>query len=180
MITCIMAMLANTTAYADKSCEPNQDPVYQAFKCTTNPCVVGDNIGGSIPLFVAAYYELLHRDWTVILTGLCGSSCILAADWGRNFFKITPRTQLGFHMAREYRDEDVSCVGSNVHIRPGALPKRYYDPPHSPDIRRLVYAQRSGFPRDDVWYISASQLQIWPLVEGEKRRKFVYSSGSHQ
>lgn len=180
--SCIAAMvLLATPVRADESCLPNEDPVYQAFQCTSNPCVVDNNIGGYIPIFIAAYYELLRRDWTVILTGLCGSSCILAADWGRDFFKITPRTLLGFHKAAEYRDEDLYCVGATVYkYRDDVKPKRYHDPMHAPDIIKRVYASRGGFPQDDVWYVSASQFQIWPIVAWGERARVTYSNRSHQ
>ena len=171
-ISIAAVVLLVTPVRADESCQPNEDPVYQAFRCTSNPCIVGDNRGGYIPIYIAAYYELLRRDWTVILTGLCGSSCVLAADWGRNFFKITSETTLGFHKAAEYRNEDFYCVGASVYkYRADAKPKNYSDPMHTYDIIKRVYALHGGFPQEDVWYVPGSQFNIWPVVaRGERTR----------
>ena len=179
---CIAAMvLLATPVRADESCLPSDDPVYQAFRCTSDPCIVGDNFGGYIPIYIAAYYELLERDWTVILTGLCGSSCVLAADWGRNFFKITPQTLLGFHKAAEYQDEDFYCDGASVYkYRNDVKPKNYSDPMHTYDIIKRVYALRGGFPQDAAWYVPASQFEIWPVVAWGERTRVARSNGSHR
>jgi len=162
ILVALAAALCTTTAIADETCRPDRDPVQQALGCTSNPCVVESNEGGSIPIFEAALQELRRRDWIVIVLKYCASSCALLADKGRNRVFMTPETILGFHFAKEMHSQDVSCIGGKAIIRKGAVPLRLYVPPHSEDVLRMIRSFHFGqFPEE--WRIQASRLGFWQM-----------------
>ena len=165
-------MMVVSSALADETCIPAKDPVLKVFGCTSSPCIVGHNMGGLIDDFAAALKEIErrqkmeHRQWTVVFTGDCGSTCALFLDRGRHYVKITRQTMLLFHQARELHDGDYSCTAAGVVVRPGSVPIRYFAPPQSSDVDEKV-RKRGGYPQDDFLTIPAWELGIWELYKLE-------------
>ena len=165
-------MMVVSSALADETCNPAKDPVLKVFGCTSNPCIVGHNMGGLIEDFAAALKEIERRQeterrqWTVVFTGICPSACGWFADRGRHYVKITMQTMLLFHQARELHDGDYSCTAAGGVVRPGTVPIRYFDPPQSSDVDAEV-RRRGGYPQDGFLPIPAWQLRIWRLYKLE-------------
>ena len=160
LLITLAAALWVTTAVADESCDPGTDPVRQALGCTSNPCIIESNEGGSIPVFEAALRAIRNRGWIVIVRKYCASSCLLLADKGRDRVFMAHDAIIGLHLAKEMRPQDVSCANGRVTVRNGAVPIRRYVPPHSEDFLKAVRAFHFGqFP--DEWRVPASRLGFW-------------------
>jgi len=105
------------------------------FQCG-EPCVLSENDGGELALFLAAADEAKTNPHRLIIDGPCRSSCAVYADRARDTICITENAEFGFHKALVY-SADLSEMLAVI------------EPPHSQDIRAWVVAQ-SGFPESGM------------------------------
>jgi hypothetical protein len=120
-----------------------------AIGCTTGDrCVISDNHGGQIELFVLAG-KLIHQGHftkPVVISGPCMSGCATAADLGRPNVCITPSASFLFHKAFHVLNTRVAYRGPASEI---PTIGRFFIPPHSKDIGDWI-SNHGGFPDPDL------------------------------
>jgi len=92
------------------------DPMYIALGCSrTTTCVVTENRGGTIGLFLWAAWSARLHERTVVIDGRCASACAVFADKTRPYVCITNRAQFQFHQGTNMLNGDRTEPSGFIH-----------------------------------------------------------------
>lgn len=106
-------------------------------------CVLPDNDGGLVDIFVKAALEIIRNKNTIAIDTDCFSACVIFADIARKHVCITPSENMAVHQSTVFveRPSLLSALGlvSDIHVI------RHENQPQSPDIDRAI-RKLGGYP----------------------------------
>lgn len=93
------------------------------------PIIIGhthaDHEGGDVEVFAAKYEQIRKSGQKVEIDGLCVSACTIVASLPKDQVCVTPRAQLGVHLASDAYDDNPDDDRVDVHYTDWAV-KKYY------------------------------------------------------
>jgi hypothetical protein len=156
---------ADPFAFVAPKAEPDVFATLFGPLCKGDPCIINGALGGNVEKHQqAAKAVRAGAKQLIMVTGPCYSACAIFLDEARERACITPRASFHFHKAMEYNEKIVAGKTTKI-------PLKYFDPPHSNDIRKWVHA-RGGFPLTDL------TKKMLPLVWPETKQFWSVCPGS--